>query len=265
MRASDRPWIPGTPEADRLIGGVRPVVDEGDVLDLLAFHVGSVAHSRHEVARSGSSGRARSYDRDMRPGYVKPLLCLAAAALLWYWAFVRDESVPFLQYADIAIHEVGHQLWRPFGTTPMFLGGNGTETLVPFLCALGFAWRRDLAASGLCLAWAAETMQNASVYIADAPYEALQLIGGEHDWAYLMDHWGSMARAEAIAAQVRDAGLCLGLAGMLVVAASAWLVHRERAVTTGTAILADAGDPFVPRADDGMSPLGRRPRRRIMR
>ena len=65
------------------------------------------------------------------------------------------------------------------------------------------AVRRDVLGGTLCLAWAGTSAHNASVYIADAPYEALPLIGGSHDWAFLLgpQSFDVLHRATDIAAQ----------------------------------------------------------------
>ena len=42
----------------------------------------------------------------------------------------------------------------------------------------------------LCLAWAGTSAHEASIYIADAPYERLELIGGYHDWAFVLGPGG---------------------------------------------------------------------------
>ena len=39
----------------------------------------------------------------------------------------------------------------------------------------------------------ATNFQDASVYIADAPYQRLELIGGEHDWAFVLGPEGLTA------------------------------------------------------------------------
>ena len=126
--------------------------------------------------------------------------------------------MPILGMVDLGVHELGHLL---FGWAPelvMALMGNGTQTLLPLLIAASFAWfRHDWPAAGLCLAWCATTLQDASVYIADAPYQRLPLLkeNGIHDWAYILgaEHFYALDKAATIAACVRDAGLALLVVG----------------------------------------------------
>ena len=64
----------------------------------------------------------------------------------------------------------------------------------------------------MCLAWAATSALDASRYIADAPYERLQLIGGDHDWAFFFS-------ADGIDAMERAAGTASAVAGL------GWLLY----------------------------------------
>lgn len=142
---------------------------------------------------------------------------ISVCLLLAWWAFVRGVNVPLLSLVDLGFHELGHLLtyWAPPVVTAMM--GSVNQVLVP--CALGGYFllrRRDLLAAGLCLAWGATSAQNASVYIADAPFQRLPLIGGEHDWAFVLgpEHFNALGRAGTIAAGVKGFGALLWLAGV---------------------------------------------------
>jgi hypothetical protein len=96
------------------------------------------------------------------------------------------------------------------GTVVTASAGSVVQCLVPLGLAVYFlAWRRDSLAAAACLAWAATNFQEASVYIDDAPYEELQLIGGEHDWATVLgpEHLNRLQDAGSIASTVRGIGL----------------------------------------------------------
>ncbi len=134
-------------------------------------------------------------------------------------AFGAGRRVPLLGYADLGFHELGHLVTALLGTTISFLMGSGTQVLVPLgLAAYFWLKRRDLLATGLMLVWGATSLQDASVYIADAPYQRLPLIGGHHDWAYLLGHWGVVHRAEDIAGFVWFVGLAVGVGGLIGIA-----------------------------------------------
>ncbi|MEW6059522.1 MAG: hypothetical protein AB1551_05175, partial [Actinomycetota bacterium] len=92
-----------------------------------------------------------------------------------------------------------------------------TQIAVPLGLALYFfAFRKELLAAGVCLAWAATSAQDVSVYVADAPYERLELIGGQHDWAFILgpEHLNMLSSAHTVAAAVRIFGFGLLLAGI---------------------------------------------------
>jgi hypothetical protein len=79
------------------------------------------------------------------------------------------------------------------------------------------SWRsRDLLGTGLCLAWASGSAQEVSVYVADAPYERLELIGGHHDWAFILGRLGALDAAHTLATAVVVLAWALVLAGIAV-------------------------------------------------
>jgi hypothetical protein len=70
-----------------------------------------------------------------------------------------------------------------------------------------FFLRNDRTGSGLCLGWAGTSAADAARYIADAPYERLELLGnGEHDWAFTLYELNLMESAGTIATSVRVLG-----------------------------------------------------------
>src|SRR5688572_23047535 len=114
-----------------------------------------------------------------------PIWAYAAGAiaclLMGWWALVRGVRVPGLSLVNLGFHELGHFLTYPFPDLMTAAMGSVVQVAIPLSLAVYFAWRsRDLLGAGLCLAWAGASAQEVSVYIADAPYERLQLIGGEH-------------------------------------------------------------------------------------
>ena len=121
--------------------------------------------------------------------------------VLGWFAFVRNTRVPFLSLVDLGFHELGHMLtmWAP--RLLYFAMGSINQIAVPLgLAAYFFVIRRDTVGAGLCLAWAGTSAQNVSLYIADAPYQLLPLIGGRHDWAFILgpEHLNMLGSAHAI-------------------------------------------------------------------
>jgi hypothetical protein len=68
-----------------------------------------------------------------------------------------------------------------------------------------------------------------SVYIADAPVQALPLIGGEHDWAYLLGSRGfdAMHLSDEIARFVELTGALLAITGIGIAVSAVALGLRE--------------------------------------
>jgi hypothetical protein len=181
---------------------------------------------------------------------LKAVAALGWCAALGWVAFVRARSVPMLSLVDLGFHELGHLVTYPLpwdGVTAAM--GTITQIAVPVGLAVYFLLRqRDRIGASVCLAWAATSAQNGAVYIADAPYERLPLIGGDHDWAFLLaPHLGWAA---PIATAVRIGGV-LALLGALALAASVLVDgrgQREAALGQPTFGMAhDVDDHPVPR------------------
>ena len=136
--------------------------------------------------------------------------------LLFGWvAFVRGSGVPLLGLVDLGFHELGHLLTYPFPEVVTAMMGSIAQVAVPLGVALYFLFlRREQLGAALCLAWAATSAQNVSVYIADAPSQMLPLLGdGEHDWAFVLGRFDAIDSAAAIAAFVNGFGMVLLFAG----------------------------------------------------
>ena len=151
-------------------------------------------------------------------GEPRPLWHSAAAAIavlvMMYYAFILERRVPLLGWADLGFHELGHMITRPFGETFSFIMGSGTQVLIPTALGVYFWLTRRDPQAGFLFGWAASSFQDASVYIADAPHERLQLIGGDHDWAFLLNKWNMLDRADTISGMVWFIGLVLGFVGL---------------------------------------------------
>lgn len=126
--------------------------------------------------------------------------------------------MPLLSLVDLGFHELGHLLTYPFPDVVTAMMGSVTQVMVPLGIALYFLLlRRERLGGGLCLAWAATSAQNASVYIADAPVQALPLLGeGMHDWAFVLGRFDAIDGAATVAAIVKGFGLALLFAGFAV-------------------------------------------------
>ena len=134
------------------------------------------------------------------------------------FAFILQRPVPLLDWFDLGIHEVGHVIAAPLPELVMFMAGSFAQLAFPLAMAAYFHFgRKDWAASGFCLAWTGTSAWDVSVYVADAPFQALPLIGGgTHDWAYILGHYGAIDQAGSIAGFIEKTGLMLVLVGIAV-------------------------------------------------
>jgi hypothetical protein len=162
------------------------------------------------------------------PRWAPSLATAAGVLVLGWFAFVRGVRVPIVGMVDLGVHELGHMLFAWAPELVMVCMGNGTQSLLPLTVAVCFAvFRRDWPACGLCLAWCGTTLQDASVYIADAPYQRLQLLkeNSIHDWAYVLgpEQFNALDKAGLVATCVKGVGLAFLVVGFGVCLAPAVL------------------------------------------
>ena len=138
---------------------------------------------------------------------------LVTLALAWL-TFSRDGWIPLLSGADLGMHEFGHLLtfWAP----PLLcaLAGSLLQVAAPLGLAAYFWHRRDRFAVILMVAWAAESLNNVSVYIADAQRMVLPLFGDDgsgagHDWHNILSELGWLEQTDQLANLVRTGSIIL--------------------------------------------------------
>ncbi|MBI5476347.1 MAG: hypothetical protein HY964_06390 [Ignavibacteriales bacterium] len=124
---------------------------------------------------------------------------------------------PFLlwvtDWMNLYMHEAGHLLFKIFGRTIYFLGGSLTQILLPLALVVVIARQQNwyIGAAGF---WMGENMVNVSVYIKDAPYRKLHLIGRGliHDWNWLLSD--NLDAAEPLADFIFISGIIICLASL---------------------------------------------------
>jgi hypothetical protein len=183
---------------------------------------------------------------------------------LWgYFGFIKDAEVPVLQFLDIAVHELGHRVFSPFGETTMLMMGSGSEMLFPFAVGLVFGiWKRDLIAWGICWAWAASACADSARYMADATQGQLALLGGTGpdamgDWERVFgpEHWDKLYLADDWARNVHTWGLVLWFVALaLVLTGIAWNWRRlhEAERPAAPRPTAKPSKPLAPMSSDDM-------------
>lgn len=113
----------------------------------------------------------------------------------------------------LPIHETGHLVFMAFGEMLHAAGGSIFQILFPLIFVVYFFRKGDKHAATIPLWFAGVAAVDLVSYIKDAPYGELELIGGEHDWAFLLGE----TRWMHAASQIGDAVLHFG--GFLMVAA----------------------------------------------
>ena len=159
------------------------------------------------------------------------LATIAFTGVCAWFVFRVGQRPPGLTYMDIAVHETGHLLFRPFGELTMLVMGSGTQVLFPLVLAVFFlAVRRDLLAGAVLLAWAGEAAGDAAIYVVDAPRGELPLLGGagEGDWTRILgpEHLSRMHLADEYARNLRVVGALLMVAAVALAVLGLWRLRR---------------------------------------
>ena len=158
-----------------------------------------------------------------------------ACATAGVWVLMGGQSVFLLSYVDLGFHELGHLVfsWVP-GLFPA-LAGSIVQVAVPVGLALYFVVRKESYGTGLMLAWAATSAAHVSIYAADAPFQAMTLLGGgTHDWAWVLGSVGHIEWAAPLASGIRWSGVALAAIGLAV---AVWPLLTRRAQTRSEARL----------------------------
>lgn len=104
----------------------------------------------------------------------------------------------FLDFIDLLIHEPGHLVFGLFGQFAQFLGGTLLQILLPLSMAILFFIKGSKYLTQLFLFWLGHNFINISVYVDDANKMKLKIIGGVHDWNWILNRIGLIEFAEEI-------------------------------------------------------------------
>jgi hypothetical protein len=163
---------------------------------------------------------------------VRWLAALAAIGAMWWVAFEQQERIPILTYLNLGIHEGGHMITYSASQMTTSLAGSIAQVLVPLLFVAYFLIsRKDWVAAGVCLAWAATSAMEVSLYVADARTQKLDLLGeNQHDWAYILgpDGYNAMDKAASLAHTISDAASVAAVTAALMCLAAPLRGRRPR-------------------------------------
>ena len=187
----------------------------------------------------------------------KAVGALAVCAIYGWFAIVKNVQVPVLVFLDIAVHEIGHKVFSPFGNLIMLIMGTGTQILFPLVVGLVFGiWKRNFIAWGICWAWAASAMCDGARYIYDAPRGEMMLLGagdGLGDWSKILgpEHFDKLYLADRLSSRLRTVGIVTWFAAVgLIVLSLVRDVQASRRATAAEAVRATA------RPSGALTPVG---------
>jgi hypothetical protein len=177
----------------------------------------------------------------------KAVGALGVCAIYGWFAIVKNVQVPALVFLDIAVHEIGHKVFSPFGNLIMLMMGTGTQILFPLVVGLVFGiWKRNFIAWGICWAWAASAMCDGARYIYDAPRGELMLLGagdGLGDWSKILgpEHFDKLYLADRLSSRLRTLGIVTWFVAVgMIVFSLVREVRASRDVTAAKAARATA-------------------------
>ncbi len=155
----------------------------------------------------------------MKPSYPKLVLAVIFAGYFLWIAF-KPMDGSFLDIVDLAIHETGHLLFRPFGEFMMVAGGSIFQIFVPLVFVGYFVWNQKPYSASIVLFWVGQSLINVFIYADDAIRMQLVLTSGMtgsegsfHDWNHMLSTLGLLKSTPAVAGVIR-------LFGTLVIVAS---------------------------------------------
>jgi hypothetical protein len=122
--------------------------------------------------------------------FLAHLIFFPKEPILQDWAFLSS----FIHSVNLVFHEAGHVLFAVFGNrTLTILGGSLNQLLIPLLVLITFFYKRDTAGTGFSLFWFFGNFLDVGIYMADARFLKLPLIGGlgmeAHDWRNLFNRF----------------------------------------------------------------------------
>ena len=174
------------------------------------------------------------FDQDWKPISIPAFVFLSAlflAHIIYFpkepvlkdWAFLSS----FVHSVNLVFHEAGHVLFAIFGNqTLTILGGSLNQLLIPLIVLITFFYKRDTAGVVFALFWFFGNFLDVGIYMADARFLKLPLIGGlgmeAHDWRNLFNRFDLWSVDQLIS----HITFYSGWLGIII--AEVWLIKRWR-------------------------------------
>ena len=150
---------------------------------------------------------------------VKIVLAIVLA-LYFLWCAYDPFNAVILHSINLAIHETGHLLFRPFGEFLMVAGGSIFQVVMPLVFFSYFLWNDKPYSASIVLLWVGQSITDVAFYAADAVVMQIMLTsgltgseGGFHDWNYLLTATGLLGQTKIVAGLIRFAGTVIIVAG----------------------------------------------------
>jgi hypothetical protein len=125
----------------------------------------------------------------------------------------------FIHLILLYIHEAGHLFFGVFGRTIGILGGSLNQILAPLVWFI-IAKREGSLFSNVALFFTGVSIVDVSIYVKDAEFLLLPLIGGlsqaHHDWRNLLGGWEILDWSFAIGEMLFWTGMMLCAAGLFL-------------------------------------------------
>ena len=129
-----------------------------------------------------------------------------------------DIAFSFLHNVDLIFHEAGHMIFLSpvFGQFIHMLGGTIMQLLIPVTCMIVLLCKsRDPFGASVCFWWIGENFFDISVYMNDAERMWLPLLGGYHDWNYILTVTGLLQYVHVMATTVFVFGIVIMILSVL--------------------------------------------------
>ncbi len=159
--------------------------------------------------------------------FYQAATCFRAYVPLQRWPLALSTIRTFI---FLPIHEAGHFLFAPFGRTLYIVGGSFWQVALMVLW-FAVAMRQRSQTAPVAAFFAGENLMDVSLYVRDAQYMALPLLGGDsggHDWRNLLTSWNALDSAGTLAGILYFSGWIICACSLLAgIALSAVVFFRQ--------------------------------------